>query len=234
MADSNNIESDDQMEDAQQGEPVIDNRKPQKAPKPPPPPQRAVVPEYRIETKKKKGGLLKVILLIVLLLLIAGFVFEEVYFNYLGTRDIVVDALVAFDPTYKTRDELLAVREDEVGRKKAELDTRERSVASKESQNARRGAELDKREEELRELEQYLIPLHLREMTEQELADMQSISKSYSLMPPESAADILNEIIYPDDVAAILYYMNERKAAAILAVMDPEFSARITEILLYK
>jgi len=51
-------------------------------------------------------------------------------------------------------------------------------------------------------------------------------------MAPEAAAVILAELRDPQNVAVILYYMSERSAAAILSALEPEFAAKITEILL--
>ena len=42
----------------------------------------------------------------------------------------------------------------------------------------------------------------------------------------------IKELYLPEDAAVIIYYMSERKAAAILEVMDVNLAARITEILL--
>ena len=75
-------------------------------------------------------------------------------------------------------------------------------------------------------------PLFHRAMSDQELADIQSLSRSYAQMDPGIAAGILVELKDEQHVATILYHMVERNAAAILSVMEPAFAARITEILL--
>jgi len=205
-----------------------------KAPKPPKPPKNdEPKPEKKAKGKKKKGGKLKLILIIVLVVLIAGFIFEELYFNYLGTRDIFIDAIVKLDPDYRTREANLDIKETDLNKFQAELDTRERTITSRESQYERRNADLNSREETIREQEQQSAPLYKRQLTEQELEDMQSLSRSYSLMAPEVAATILGELGNSNDVATILYYMTERNAAAILAVMNPDFAAELTNILLY-
>ena len=77
------------------------------------------------------------------------------------------------------------------------------------------------------------VPLYRREMTEEELEDMMSISTLYTQMAPEAAAARLVRLYDPRDVAAILYFMGERNAAAIMSVMTVEYAAEITEILLY-
>ena len=213
-------------------------KEPKKPKEPKQPKEKLTKAEKKAEKKankgKKKGKKLKIILIIVLVLLVAGFVFEEIYYNYLGTRDILIDAVVKLDPEYGTRWKRLDEREASLNALKAELDNREKTITSRESQNDRRSTELDRREKEVDELVSWYSPLYRRQMTEQELEDMQSVSMAYSRMAPDAAAAILMELNDPDDVAAILYYMSERSAAAILAVMEPEFAAVITEIFLYK
>ena len=61
---------------------------------------------------------------------------------------------------------------------------------------------------------------------------MQSLSRSYAQIAPAAAADILIKLKDEQHVAAILYFMSERNAAAILSAMESEFAARITDILL--
>ena len=209
--------------------------KPARPQRPPRPPMAiAPAPDYRTNGKKKKGGKLKIILIIVFAVLVAGFIFEELYFNYLGTRDIFITAVMKLDPDLKTREEELKEWETELDARENALTTRERSAQSRETQNEKRKEELDARESEIFEQSQWMAPLYKREMTEQEILDMQALSSTYSMMSPESAAAILMELVQADDVAAILYFMNARNSAAILASMDPEFAAIITEILLYK
>ena len=201
---------------------------------PRPPVKQTPAPSTPQKKKKKKGRILKIILIIVIVLLIAGFVFEELYFNYLGTRDIFIDAVVRLDPAYGAREHRLDSIENDLDRRQAELDAREKTVGFRESQNDRRGVELDKWEETIIDREQMTMPLYLRKMTEQEQSDLQSLSRSYSLMAPDAAVAILMELEEQDDVAAILYNMSDRNASAILALMDPEYAAEITMILLYK
>ncbi|MCL2046245.1 MAG: hypothetical protein FWG88_07650 [Oscillospiraceae bacterium] len=182
---------------------------------------------------KKRGGKLKVILIILLVLLVGGFVAEEVYFNWLGTRDMLIDAVLLLDPNVRTRGYRLDAREAELKEKEEAFAEKERIISNRELQADRRATELDRRQADLAEREERATPLYRRRMSEQDLSDMVSLSRSYSQMTPESAAAILVELDKAEDVAAILFYMSERNAAAILAVMEPEFAAHITSILLY-
>ena len=138
------------------------------------------------------------------------------------------------------REKQLDNRETGIAQKEAELNERKQSLDTLESQLGRRGLALDKREEQINQLskpkqpDNSTVPLYYREMTEDELAEMQSLSRTYAQMEPATAAGILAKLKDEKHIAALLYYMSERKASAILAVMETELAARITEILLYK
>ena len=212
-------------------------KEPKQPQEPAPPKEKLTKAEKKAAKKaglgKKKGKKLKIILIIVLVVLVAGFVFEEVYFNYLGTRDLLIDSVVKLDPDYGPRLAKLDEREAGLDAREAELDAREKTLTSAQAQNEKRSAELDAREEEVQATtEQMRQPLYWLYMTQQEITDMQALSKAYSVMAPEAAASILVRLGRPNDVAAILYYMNAKNSGAILAAMEPIFAATITELLL--
>ena len=210
-------------------------KKPEAAPKQAALHRSAVTRTVRKPVKKNSNKAIVVILVIVIILdiLVVGFILEEIYFNSFGTRDIFIDTVMKLDPDYKMREQTLDTREADLNVLQSEMDARERMIASREQQNDRRGVELDGREETIRELEQSPVPIYMRILTDQEISDMIALSRSYAVMAPEAAVAILVELGNPDDVAAILYYMSNKNAAAILAAMDPVFAAAITEILLY-
>ena len=214
-----------------------------------------------VGNRKKSGFALKLILIIVPIVLVAAFVCEEILFNNLGTRDfardVMVNAVVKLDPEFASVDEELQAKSDEreesLSKRDIDLDRREASIESRisqldlrengvieretaaelwEKQLEKRNKELDEREAHIKQSQIASTPVYHREMTEQELADMQSLSRSYSKMSPESASLILAELEHIEDVASILYFMSERNVAAILAVMEPGFAARLTEILM--
>ena len=196
------------------------------------------------------GGII-IIMILVLLILVGGFG-AALYFDMFDARVIVadtvtepvVDILIWLDPTYNSINQRLRVREETQERRIAErieeLDRREEEIAilegvleSQEQQLERRATDLNRREEMITAMYERTIPMWRRDMTEQELEDMMSLSRTYTQMSPEDAAERLAQLDDPRDVAAILYYMGERNAASILAVMRVEFAAMITEILLY-
>lgn len=205
----------------------------------------------------KKGGKLKLILILTPILLVAGFITALVV-NLFGVRykvgalvkDPILGVVVWFDPEFKSVDDTLRAnykeretgldeRETDIGKREAkiaeretELDSLETTLVKQESQLDRRGRALDNREEQMNQTSNSAAPLLNKAMSEQELADIQSLSRSYAQMDPGAAAGILVELKDEQHVAAILYHMVERNAAAILSVMEPVFAARITEILL--
>jgi len=206
------------------------------------------------EKGEKKGGASGVILIMILVLvvLIGGFA-AAVYFNVFDARIIVADAInepltrliIWLDPGFSTVDRQM--REEAEAREKKivelEIDLEERIAAvevhendlySREQQLDRRASELNSREQQIISMYERTIPLYRRDdRTEQELEDMLSLSRTYSNMSPETAAEIMVKLHDPRDVAAILYYMTERNSASILAAFRPEYAAEITEILLY-
>ena len=108
----------------------------------------------------------------------------------------------------------------------------ENQLTTREAQLDRRSAALDRREEGLlaREIEE--IPMFRRFLTPEELEEINSVARLYINMAPATAAQILTELEDPFHVATILHFMGERNAAAILAILDVDFAAELTLILM--
>ena len=216
----------------------------------------------KVKGEKKSGMLkLKLILISVPIVLILGFVavlvtnlFSVRYVIGGFVKEPILSAVVWFDPEFSSVNEELRAkstkredalnmyetglgeRESKIAEKEAAIEEREGLLNTREVQLDRRVASLDTREEKLNQANKAsstAVPIYLRKMSEQEIADMQSLSLSYSKMAPETAADILAKLNDNKHVAAILYHMGERNAAAILEAMETEFAAKITEILLF-
>ena len=205
------------------------------------------------EKVKKKSGTLGVVLLmaLVLILLIGGFG-VALFFDALGSRQLVagaindplIDLVIWLDPTFNSVDARLRAeaerqearfleREQELNEREADIEASEQIVSTLEEQVSRREADLERREAQLQAMADRTVPLHQREMTEQEKQDMLSLSNTYSQMAPDVAARIMVELYDARDVAGLLYFMPERNRSAIMAAMEPWFAAHITEILLY-
>jgi len=219
---------------------------------PPPHDPRREQPVSSDKKKKKKSGI-KLILILVPVVLVVAFVVLLIM-NLFGVRDWVggvltdplTKAIVWLNPEFTSIEERLQARGDA---RKAELDEREADIASRtsvlnerdlanesrEQQLNRLSDALDRREQNIEDREEAFspeVPYFRRPLTEDEIADLQALARSYASMDSESAAEIMAELYSLEDAATILYYMADRYAGAILAAMNPELAARITEVLL--
>jgi len=202
--------------------------------------------------KKKKGGFIALIIVGVFIILIGAFV-TLMILNVFSLRDIVggvlkdplIDVVVWFDPEFSSieksirkagdeREAALNERERGIAGREAELAGLEGSLNDRETQLDRRSDALDRREQNISQSENTTsgVPVYQRVLTEQEITEMRSLSRSFSSMTAESAAAVLAELYSLEDAATILYYMTERNAGLILQAMDVELAARITEQLL--
>jgi flagellar motility protein MotE (MotC chaperone) len=206
-------------------------------------------PKVKAEKRGGAGGII-LLMALVLVILLGGFG-AALYFDALGTRIVVGNAindplldLVAWlDPNYNTIEmrqqaeaeaQEIRFREriEELNAREIEIEYEESLLLAVEEQLDRRALELDNREAQLELLLDRTIPLHRRNLTEDELENIVSLSGSYTQMSPETAANILVAMHDPRDAASILYFMSERNRGAIMAAMDIRFAAHITEILL--
>ena len=203
---------------------------------------------------KEKGGAggVIIIMVLVLLILIGGFA-AALYFDIFDARVIIaeviteplLDVIIWLDPGFSSINQRLAAegeaqekrfdeRNEAITKKEEEIRLLDEALNTREQQLERRAFDLDRREEQIVAMYERTIPIYRREdLTDQELEDMISLSRTYTQMAPDTAALILVRLYDPRDVAALLYYMGERNAAAILSAMEPGYAAEITEILLY-
>ena len=162
----------------------------------------------------------------------------------------LIGMLTWFDPEYNSVDGELRKKYDDMesglNKREAELDKREEDISGRETEINdslaaldKRGALLDRRstaldrlEEQINQTNKSTVPAFRRELSPQELEDMQSLSRTYAQMNPATAAGILGQMKNDQEVSTIIYYMVERNAAAIMAEMDPGYAAKITDILL--
>ncbi len=119
----------------------------------------------------------------------------------------------------------LANRRDELLTLEKELDSREQLLKAAEGR-------LDKRIDELQLLRDSIEAL-VRQYTDQEKAELQSIVKIYETMKPKDAARILEDLEMRI-LLGIMESMKERKSAPILAAMGPEKAREVTAELARK
>ena len=196
------------------------------------------------------GGVIAVMLIIALLLV--GSFGAAVYFDVFSARAITSDLLkdpllrvvIWLDPTFSTvdermrteaeaRDRRLTALEERLEERTIELQQRESRADTREQQLDRRAIELNNREEQIMAMYERTVPLYRRDMTIQEREDMEAYARTFTQMAPETAAEILVRIGSVENTAAILYFMSERNAAAILAAFHPDYAAAVTNVWLY-
>lgn len=179
--------------------------------------------------KKKKGKAFRIILPLILILIIIGTLVVAVLYNLFSFRDILFDTVYSLDPEYRAVESIKAgldLREQELDKKEERILKSEQRLNGLEEKLNERDKELDRREIEN-------IPIYLRPMTDEDLESMKSISRVYSEMAPEDAAEILASLYSVEDMTAILYYMSEKKSAEILAVIDRGLAVEITDMLIH-
>lgn len=119
----------------------------------------------------------------------------------------------------------LASRHDELRKYENSLNERERLLSAAEGRLDQRIVELEKLRKSIESL--------VRQYTDQEKKEMESLVKIYETMKPKDAARILGDLDMRI-VLGIMESMKERKSAAILAAMDPERARDVTTELARK
>jgi flagellar motility protein MotE (MotC chaperone) len=107
-----------------------------------------------------------------------------------------------------------------------QLDAREKAVAARESILAAAEEKLNQRVAELQVLQQKLEAMDAARKQRQD-ASWQGLVKLYADMKPRQAAQIFDDLDMPV-LLEVVDRMDERKAAAILAAMQPERARDIT------
>ena len=200
------------------------------------------VDEFGNPLPKKKRGLLKVLFIVVPILLCAGFVFGLIHFNWFGARDILIDSVNRLDPAheynrrdyYTRRAELDAMRamwEEEYFEDNYRLFAWEQALLIRESDLDFREQGLAEEELRLMDWEARRTPIYRRDQNSLEFEEMRLLGAMYAAMSPEAAAARLS-VLETTHAAAILMFMSQRNAGAILAAIEPPVAADITRILL--
>jgi flagellar motility protein MotE (MotC chaperone) len=179
--------------------------------------------------KLRRGRFILIAAVVLLVTLIFVFCLLAARANIFGTRDWFVGAVARLDPEYAALND----RELALDEREQTLDERAEQLASDQKKQDTRDEALNLREDEMDEREANARAAFFRPpLTEQELEDLRSLGRVYAKMDAGVAADILMRLYEIEYTAAILYHMPEKYAAAVLAAMDAERAARITEILL--
>lgn len=113
-----------------------------------------------------------------------------------------------------------------LSKRRAELDKYQEEVRMKESLLDATELRINKKLDELKQL-QAAVQKILDQYKSQEDTNIRSLVKMYENMKPKSAAQIFNEMEMPV-LLLIVDRMSERKAAPILAAMDPKKAKELT------
>jgi flagellar motility protein MotE (MotC chaperone) len=178
----------------------------------------------------------------VLALAVAAMVFLTVRFDLWGIRSAFIGAVSSLDPEYVSAIEQKRINARDAAdldRRGAELDEREAGIAEEEERLRALGEELDEREKALASAAPPSTSGSGRpqggyrtSLGAQETEDMMSLARTYAAMDPVAAAEIMANLYSVNDMAVILYYMTEKRAAPILEAMERELAASVTEVLL--
>lgn len=189
--------------------------------------------------KKKVSGALVVALLFIILI---GATLGMLYFDLYGARDIAVSAFDLDNPTknqldaVSQKEQALLQREKELADREAafaaeqekaaqeqkelnkELKAREKTIADKEKELAKLEAEIASKQAELDELAASI---------EVKRIDISTAVQMFADMEPDKAADAMEGIENPSDIALLLLYMDSEKSAAILNEMRTKLATSV-------
>lgn len=178
--------------------------------------------------KRKKSKVAPFLILFFVILALLTVTYVTFYFNFWNVRTTVFTFVHGLDPDYRA----IELREQE-------LEVWEEKLEALNSQSITERNELASLEAQLKEKEAYLAnqeasrkPIYRPPVNEEDALYMQGIGKIYSSMEPENAAEIMTRLYTIQDMAAIIYYMSQASAGAIMECMDPDTAAAITDRLL--
>ena len=178
--------------------------------------------------KKKKGGLIGLVFLIILTIIATAFLYFSIQFNWGGVRDKLIETVNSLDPEYVIYTEKI----EDLNKREQQILLLEKKLEAEELKLSQKKTDLDKQEANIKEQEIVRLPIYRRILNDEDLQDMKSLSKIYAQMAPGTAAGILTTLYDIDDRAAIIYFMSEASAAAIMQEMEVRDAAEITDALL--
>ncbi len=189
--------------------------------------------------KKKVSGALVVGLLFIILIAVG---LGMMYFDLYGVRDFAVSA---FDLENPTKNQLNAVSQKEQALldKEKDLADREAALAAEQDKETQVQKELNKelkarektvadKEKELAKLEATIAAKQaeldaLAASLEIKRIDISTAVQMFAGMEPDKAADAMEGIENPADIALLLLYMDSEKSAAILDEMKTKLATSV-------
>lgn len=172
--------------------------------------------------KKKKKGKAAVAVILIALIALFG---VSYYYNLMDTKTKIVQFFLNQDDTYSKAMAEVQAANDTIAQKQAELDSQTKTLDQ-------RSADLDAREAEISGEESKAADTQAS--ADAKLAETAKMVTIYEGMDAAVASGILSNYTDKQWIADLLMQMNEKKAAAILAAMDPVFAATITALMVPK
>lgn len=192
--------------------------------KKPQPLNKNTIPDETAVPAKKRKPKGKAVVAIILIAIIALFGVSY-YFNLMDTKTKIIQFFVNQDDTYKKAMAEAQAAGDTAAQKQAELDTLTKQLDQ-------RSADLDAREQALAGKETEAVSEQAAE--EEKKAEMAKMVTIYEGMDAVVASGILSNYTDKQWIANLLMQMKEKKAAAILAAMDPKLAASLTALMVPK
>lgn len=188
--------------------------------------------EERAAARKERGitparaGLLVFLFMMFLIMACAA----ALYTDFMGVRQIAVNLLLEgrspYDPQIERLEELtssLAAQSAALETRTAELEAEQKRLDKLDKTLTAKEAQLNTREEQLD------ASTSLATASEENITQLVAI---YEKMDAAQAARVMEELYDVEDAARILSRMKQSNAAGILAAMNAERAARVTELLL--
>ena len=178
---------------------------------------------------KKRKRIIRLVVLLLLIFFVAGFLFASVRYDLFSVRTKFIAMVNRMNPEHVAVE--AAQQQLLLDRQQLELD-QIKLKNDRENLDARESL-LTMREEQVETAEIARTPIHRRLITDAKREELERLGKIYNSMEAETAAGIITELYGVVDMATLLYFMNQPKAAAVLTYMDPQLAADITEELMW-
>jgi flagellar motility protein MotE (MotC chaperone) len=190
--------------------------------------KKKLVAKDKEKPRKKRKGFIIVFILVFLFVIIGGAVLMFIY-DFFSIQGIVFEFLHNLDPDYAQN---VTIKERNNVQKEAELEAFEEELNARQTGLDIRQRELDEAEASLESAQGNINPIYWPPVNEEDIQFMEDISTTFAAMEPVNAADIMVRLYDVEDMAAIIYYMDEDAAGAILESMSAVTAAQITNALL--
>lgn len=183
-----------------------------------------------VKGKKKKSVVKRLVIILVILIVLIGGAGAALYFS--GNLDAVFTA-IGLPPLFDTGAITIEEQQAALDAREAALNAREKELSSQQETLAAQRQALD---DDIAAAEASANANRTFEeiragYSEEKLTELKQVGSIYSKMDAEAAAAIITEMYDNRQIAVIIYYMQPAASALVMANLDPELAADVTEIL---